>query len=171
LQFTAETDKCSNNIAKYEVVLLGLRKLQSMGVQYCTLKIDSKVIVSQIEKECMARDVNLERYLGRMENYFKGLIVEYIERTKNTEADEVAKASTRKAVLPLDVFFQTIEDPSVNTLYMERIGEHQSWHNFATNMSLKTTLTCLGCSKERRHIKSSEMNYTRHQSQGHFSIF
>jgi ribonuclease HI len=27
LQFTVETDKCSNNIAEYEAVLLGLHKL------------------------------------------------------------------------------------------------------------------------------------------------
>jgi hypothetical protein len=40
-----------------------------------------------------------------MENYFKGFIVEHIERTKNTEVDELAKAAARKAVLPPDVFF------------------------------------------------------------------
>jgi hypothetical protein len=32
LQFIVETDKCSNNIAEYEAVLLGLCKLQAMGV-------------------------------------------------------------------------------------------------------------------------------------------
>jgi ribonuclease HI len=32
LQFTAEEEKCSNNIAEYEVVLLGLHKLHAMGV-------------------------------------------------------------------------------------------------------------------------------------------
>jgi hypothetical protein len=32
LQFTAEVDMCSNNIAKYEAILLGLHKLQAMGV-------------------------------------------------------------------------------------------------------------------------------------------
>jgi hypothetical protein len=32
LQFTIETDKCSNNIAEYEPVLLGLCKLWAMGV-------------------------------------------------------------------------------------------------------------------------------------------
>jgi hypothetical protein len=32
LQFTVETDKCSNNIAEYETVLLGLQKLRAMGV-------------------------------------------------------------------------------------------------------------------------------------------
>jgi hypothetical protein len=30
LQFTAEVDKCSNNIAEYEAVLLGLHKLRGM---------------------------------------------------------------------------------------------------------------------------------------------
>jgi hypothetical protein len=83
LQFIVETDKCSNNVADSEAVLLSLRKFRAMGVQNCILKIDSKVIVGQIEKECMARDATLERYLAtirRMENYFKGFIVKYIER-------------------------------------------------------------------------------------------
>jgi hypothetical protein len=35
-----------------------------MEVKYCMLKIDSKVVASQIEKECMARDANLEKYLA-----------------------------------------------------------------------------------------------------------
>jgi hypothetical protein len=37
LQFIAEADKCSNNIAEYVVVLLGLRELRAMGVQHCIL--------------------------------------------------------------------------------------------------------------------------------------
>jgi ribonuclease HI len=87
-----------------------------MGVQYCTLKTDSKVIAIQIESECMARDVTLERYLAivrRMRNYFKGFIVEHIKRMKNTKADELAKATAKKVALPPDVFFQVIKDPSV----------------------------------------------------------
>jgi hypothetical protein len=32
LQFTSEIDKCTNNIAEYEVILLGLRKLRAIGV-------------------------------------------------------------------------------------------------------------------------------------------
>jgi hypothetical protein len=66
------------------------------------------VVASQIEKECMARDATLEKYLADvhgMENYFKGFTVEYIERMKNAEADELAKEATKKAVLPPDVFF------------------------------------------------------------------
>jgi ribonuclease HI len=112
----------SNNIAEYEAVLLGLHKLRVMGVQYCTLKTYSKVVASQIEKECMARDATLERYLvvvRRIENYFKGFAVEYIERMKNTEIDKLAKAAVKKVVLPPNVFFQVIEDPSVKTVEPE----------------------------------------------------
>jgi hypothetical protein len=93
-----------------------------MEVKYCMLKIDSKVVASQIEKECMARDANLEKYLAAiriMDNYFKGITVEYIERTKNTEADELAKATAKKTVLPPDVFFQVIKDPSMKLVEPE----------------------------------------------------
>jgi ribonuclease HI len=122
LQFATEIDKCSNNIVEYEAILLGLRKMRALGVQCCTLKTDSKVIASQIEKECMARDETLERYLAtvrRMDNFFKGFTVEDIERAKNTEADELAKVAARETVLPPVVFFQTIEDPSVKIVELE----------------------------------------------------
>jgi hypothetical protein len=50
----------------------------------------------QIEKECITREPTLERYLAlvqRMESYFKGFTVEYIEHNKNIEADNLAKAA------------------------------------------------------------------------------
>jgi ribonuclease HI len=61
LHFIKETDKCTNNIAEYKAVLLGLRKLRDMGVQNYIMRIDSKVIAGQIEKECIARNSTLER--------------------------------------------------------------------------------------------------------------
>jgi hypothetical protein len=64
LQFKTETDKYNNNIVEYDAVVLGIRKLRAMGVQHCILKTDSKVIASQIEKECITRDEMLERYLA-----------------------------------------------------------------------------------------------------------
>jgi ribonuclease HI len=108
LQFKTETDKCSNNIAKYKAVLLGLHKLRALGVQHYIVKTDSKVVASQSEKECITRDETLERYLAAvrwMERFFKGFAVQHIERTKNEETDELAKATAKKAVIPPDVFF------------------------------------------------------------------
>jgi hypothetical protein len=54
-----------------------------------------------------------------LENYFRGFTVDYAERTKNIKADELAKAPARKTTLPPDVFFQTIEDPSVKEIKPE----------------------------------------------------
>jgi hypothetical protein len=70
----------------------------------------------------MAREKKLERYLAtirRMENHFEGFIVKHIERTKNIEVDELAKAASRKKVLPPNVFFQVIKDPSVKIVEPE----------------------------------------------------
>jgi hypothetical protein len=54
-----------------------------------------------------------------VENFFKGFTIKHKERAKNTEADELAKATTKKMVLPPDVFVQTIEDPSVKIVEPE----------------------------------------------------
>jgi hypothetical protein len=51
-----------------------------------------------------------------MESYFKGLIVEYIECKKNTETDDLAKATARNTPMSADVFFQVLEDTSVKTV-------------------------------------------------------
>jgi ribonuclease HI len=122
LHFHSEADKCINNIAEYETILLGLRILRTIRVQTCTLRTDSKVIVGQIEKEYIAREPTLERYLAlvrRIECYFKGFIVEYIERTKNNEPDELAKATAYNTSLPADIFFHVILDASIKAVKVE----------------------------------------------------
>jgi CRISPR/Cas system-associated protein Cas10 (large subunit of type III CRISPR-Cas system) len=60
-------------------------------------------MASQIKKECIARDETLERYLAAirmMERFFKGFTVQYVERIKNSEADQLAKAVSKKMVIP-----------------------------------------------------------------------
>jgi hypothetical protein len=64
LHFTSETDKCTNNIVEYEVILPGVHKLRAISVQTCVLHTDSKVVSGQIEKECITREPTLEKYLA-----------------------------------------------------------------------------------------------------------
>jgi ribonuclease HI len=107
LQFNNEVDKCTNNITEYEAILLGLHKLRAIRVQRCALHTDSKVVVGQIKKECIAREPTLKRYLAlvrKMENYFMGFTIEYIKQSKNTEADELVKATAHNTLLPANVF-------------------------------------------------------------------
>jgi hypothetical protein len=63
LSFALESDRCTNNIAEYEAVILGLCKLRALGVTTCIVKTDSKVVVGQVEKEYSAKDPALMQYL------------------------------------------------------------------------------------------------------------
>jgi ribonuclease HI len=45
---------CTNNIAEYEALLLGLRKLKAMGIRRAVLKSDSQVIIGHIDKSSKA---------------------------------------------------------------------------------------------------------------------
>jgi hypothetical protein len=51
---------CTNNIAEYEALLLGLWKLKAMGIRRVVLKTDSQVISGHVDKSCKARDLKLE---------------------------------------------------------------------------------------------------------------
>jgi hypothetical protein len=72
LSFALESDRCTNNIAEYEAVILGLRKLKALGVTTCIVKTDSKVIVDQVEKEYSAKDPALMQYLTAVRSQKRG---------------------------------------------------------------------------------------------------
>jgi hypothetical protein len=54
-----------------------------------------------------------------MEGHFKGFTVEYIERSKNTEADELVKAAARNKPLPSNAVIQVISDAFIKTVEPE----------------------------------------------------
>ena len=65
----------TNNIAEYEAVLLGLRKLRALGVHRCIIKSDSQVVVGHVEKEFTTKEPELIKYLAairRMQKHFAG---------------------------------------------------------------------------------------------------
>lgn len=63
LSFALELQKCTNNIAEYEDIILKLWKLRAIGVKTCIDKTNSKII-SQIKKYYTAREPILMQYLS-----------------------------------------------------------------------------------------------------------
>jgi hypothetical protein len=62
--YAAKLDfSCTNNIAEYEALMLGLRKLRAMEIRRVILKTDSQVIAGHVDKSNKARDSKLEKYL------------------------------------------------------------------------------------------------------------
>ena len=100
--------QCTNNIAEYEAILLGLRKARAMGIQRLIIKTDSQVIAGHIEKDYKARDLELAKYLQFLrdqEKYFKGFTVKNISRIDNSDANEIAKAAAPKNQIYLKMSF------------------------------------------------------------------
>jgi hypothetical protein len=82
------------------------------------------VVARQIEIECITGEPTLEKYLAlvrRMDNIFMGFTVEYIDRSKNVEADELSKTAAQNTPLPADVFLQIISYVSIKTIEPELI--------------------------------------------------
>jgi ribonuclease HI len=110
---------CTNNIAEYEALLLGLQKLKAMGIRRAILKTDSQVISGHVDKSSKARDPKLEKYLDavrRLEASFEGFCVKNIPRGENEHADLLAKSTAHGLPLPSEVFFEIIKAPLVELM-------------------------------------------------------
>jgi ribonuclease HI len=118
--YAAKLDfSCTNNIAEYGALLLGLRKLRAMGIRRAILKTDSQVISGHVNKINNARDLKLERYMDTvrtLEASFEGFSVKNIPRGENEHADLLAKSAAQGLPLPSEVFFETIKAPSVELM-------------------------------------------------------
>jgi ribonuclease HI len=111
--------QATNNIAKYEGLILGLNKAKALGAKNHVIKTDSRIIASQVEKEYTAREPKLSKYLEvvrGLERRFKGFTLKYIPRAENREADELAKAAANNLLLPADIFFQVLHTPATKGL-------------------------------------------------------
>jgi ribonuclease HI len=110
---------CTNNIAEYKALLLGLRKLRAMGIRRIVLKFDSQIITGHVDKSSKARDPKLEKYLDtvrRMEASFEGFSVKNIPRGENEQTNLLAKSAGQGIPLPSEVFFETLKAPSVELM-------------------------------------------------------
>lgn len=61
LQFPATNDE-----AKYEAILIGLRVARSLGAKNVILKSDSKLVIGQINGEYEAKESKIQKYLKLM---------------------------------------------------------------------------------------------------------
>jgi ribonuclease HI len=127
--------KCTNNIAEYEAVLLGLQKLKAMGIIREVLKSDSQVITGRFDKSSKAWDPKLEKYLDtvrKMEASFEGFLVKNIPRGDNEQADLLAKSAAQGLPLPQKYSLKLSKHLRLNSwkgrclqyhLCIEKIGE------------------------------------------------
>ncbi|GKE15548.1 reverse transcriptase domain-containing protein [Tanacetum coccineum] len=97
-QFTA-----SNNEAKYEALIAGLRIAAQMGVRNVHVSVNSKLVANQVLGTYVAKEENMIKYLEKAKSLISGFanfFISQVPRSKNKKADALSKiASTSFAHL------------------------------------------------------------------------
>ena len=82
-------------------------------------KADFQVIAEQVEKEYMAREPKLVKYLATvraLERRFQGFTLQCIPRAENSKIDDLAKATTNNLPIPKGTFYQVLQSPATQTI-------------------------------------------------------
>ena len=94
----------SNDAAKYEALLHGLRMAVSMGIQRLEVHGDSNLAITQINGDFDAKDPKMVAYRNavlKISSRFEGLEFHYVARENNQAADILACiGAKRDAVTP-----------------------------------------------------------------------
>jgi len=95
------TGEASNNVAEYSAAIHALEWLKKNGLQHSSivLKGDSRLIINQLKgkfKVKAPRIVELHRRASRLLSEFSNLRLEWVDRSKNSEADRLSRLAYRK---------------------------------------------------------------------------
>nr|GEV21767.1 reverse transcriptase domain-containing protein [Tanacetum cinerariifolium] len=110
--------EATNNEAKYEALIVGLRIAKQMGVKNLQANVDSRLIANQMNETYVAKEVDMIRYLGKVRtltNSFKAFSIRHVPRSENKKADALSKiASTSFAHLSKQVLVEELKENSIS---------------------------------------------------------
>ena len=107
----------SNNIAKYEALVNGLRIAIELGVRHLNVRGDSQLVIDQVMKASSWHDPKMEAYyreVRKLEDQFRGLELIHVAQRYNEVADELAKIVSTRGTVPLDAFSRDLLEPSID---------------------------------------------------------
>src|SRR3954466_4977684 len=106
----------SNNAAKYEALLHGLRMAISMGIRRLEGRGDSNLAISEINGDFDAKDPKMAAYRNtvlKMSARFEGLEFHHVARENNQAADILARVGAKRDMVPPNIFLERLFKPSV----------------------------------------------------------
>jgi len=92
--------KATNNVAEYRGALAALERLSRWGVDRVRLRLDSQLVVRQLEGTYRVKDEGLKPLHARARRLLDGFAVaavEHVPRAENALADRVANAALDEA--------------------------------------------------------------------------
>ena len=88
---------CSNNVAEYQVLVIGLQIASKFGIKYIEVFGDSKLVINQLSYQYEVKHQVLKPYFiyaKRLMDKFDGIILEHIPRSENKKADALGNLAT-----------------------------------------------------------------------------
>jgi ribonuclease HI len=88
--------ECTNNIAEYEALMLGLKLLKKLGAKRISVRGDSKLIIKQIKGEYSTKHLRLRAYINVLDflQCFTEYDLQVIPRGQNILVDGLATSAT-----------------------------------------------------------------------------
>jgi len=86
-------EPCSNNVAEYNALLIGMQIANEIGVKNLEAYSDSKLIVNQVCGEYEVRHEDLVPYFNAtifMAERFRNFYIDHVPRQQNAHADALA---------------------------------------------------------------------------------
>ena len=90
----------TNNEAEYQAAIAGLEAALALGARRVRLRMDSELVVRQLEFRYRVRSPRLKRFFARLlelRRRFDSLTVEALPRAQNTRADRLANLALDQA--------------------------------------------------------------------------
>ncbi|GJZ21062.1 reverse transcriptase domain-containing protein [Tanacetum coccineum] len=125
----------TNNEAEYEALLAGLRIARQMNISNIEVKVNSKLVASQINGSYEGSKDSMIKYLAKAKEYasrFKSFSIENIPRNMNQKADVLSKlASVAFNHLTKEVLVEVLNEQSTEGQEIHIIVEEE-WDNWMT---------------------------------------
>jgi ribonuclease HI len=124
--------QASNNEAKYEALLHGMKMAKACRATRLKIFGDSNLVVQQVMNKCDAINENMTAYRNLyyyLEGTFDGCKVLHVSRASNEEAGNLANIGSQCLPVPQRVFWEEIVERSIKnskTSTTEEQGQHQT---------------------------------------------
>ncbi|KAL0539564.1 hypothetical protein IC582_023780 [Cucumis melo] len=133
---------CSNNVAEYQTLIIGLQMTSEFGIKCIEIFDDSKLIINQLSYQYKVKHQDLKPYFSyarRLMDKFDSIILEHITRSENKKDDALANLATALRVsedIPINISLcQKWIVPSIESQYEEADAisvyaiDEEDWHH------------------------------------------
>ena len=133
--------QCTNNIAKYKALMLGLKLLKKVGAKQIMVRGDSKLIIKKIKGENAAKHPRLRSYRNVILDalqFFTDIDLQVMPRGQNMLADGLAMPAATCKILFCPTRKYTVEVKSRPTVP----NSIRYWQLYGNDDQIEDSLQC-----------------------------